>query len=143
MAPGEERNRRCSFHSHPILTMSILTDLLSQLTSSGYTGDILFKPSNGLEDDDWTMATRSWGCQGKKDPKVALKPKTLEDVSKAVLWLGRNHLDFAVRSGGTAQSQCDGIILDMGHFKRSVYYHSPSFYISYHAEWTTTREHRQ
>lgn len=92
---------------------------LEELKTAGYNGDILLKPTGIQEEDDvWNLATRTWGCQSKRDPAFALKPRTVEDVSKAVQWLGRHNIDFAVRSGGTGQSQSDEAILDMGHFDK-------------------------
>ncbi|KAF9035033.1 FAD-binding domain-containing protein [Hymenopellis radicata] len=99
----------------------VSSDLLVELTNSGFNGDILHKPDAVQPEDAWDLATRTWGCQSRKDPKVVLKPKTTGDTSAAILWLKKHKIDFAVRSGGTAQSQSDQVILDLGHFNKVEY----------------------
>ncbi|KAF8915223.1 hypothetical protein CPB85DRAFT_1251656 [Mucidula mucida] len=98
----------------------VFSDHLVELTDSGYKGDILHKPDIVQPEDAWDMATRTWGCHSRKDPKVVLKPKTTADTSAAILWLKKHRIDLAVRSGGTALSQSDEVILDLGYFNNTV-----------------------
>ncbi len=98
----------------------VFSDHLVELTDSGYKGDILHKPDIVQPEDAWDMATRTWGCHSRKDPKVVLKPKTTADTSAAILWLKKHRIDLAVRSGGTALSQSDEVILDLGYFNKYV-----------------------
>ncbi|KAF9078539.1 hypothetical protein BDP27DRAFT_15590 [Rhodocollybia butyracea] len=91
---------------------------INSLASAGFSGNIIF-PRNG---DQWTEATQPWGAQSKRSgPKVALQPKTVEDVSEAIFWLNQEGLDFAVRSGGMAESQSDDVILDLCLLNKADY----------------------
>lgn len=58
------------------LVMSLPID---SLISTGFSGNIVLP-----ESQEWTQATQVWGAQSKRSPKVAIQPKTAEDVSKAV-----------------------------------------------------------
>lgn len=52
---------------------------LDTLKSSGFTGDILLP-----NDEGWLESSQTWGAQLKRSPTVAVKPKSPDDVSKAV-----------------------------------------------------------
>ncbi|KAF9077185.1 hypothetical protein BDP27DRAFT_1311958 [Rhodocollybia butyracea] len=67
---------------------------INALTSAGFSGNIVLPNSEA-----WTDATQAWGAQSKRSPKI--------------LWLNQENLDFAVRSGGMAESQSDGAIIDL------------------------------
>ncbi|KAF8993100.1 hypothetical protein BDQ17DRAFT_1368779 [Cyathus striatus] len=86
---------------------------INKLTSSGYQGEIIH-PTDEL----YTASTQTWGEQGKLSPKLALRPKSTLDVSKAIVWLTTNNIEFAVRSGGCGDSQSNGVIVDMAHLTK-------------------------
>ncbi|KAF8993095.1 hypothetical protein BDQ17DRAFT_1368771 [Cyathus striatus] len=89
---------------------------ISGLLASGFKGDIIINGQPGFAN-----ATEPWSFNYVKDPKLALLPNTANDVSLAIKWLNKLSLDFAVRAGGAAGSQSDGVILSLANLNKVDY----------------------
>ncbi|KAF8993098.1 hypothetical protein BDQ17DRAFT_1312515 [Cyathus striatus] len=100
----------------PIALGALTPATLVSLIISGFQGGILIPESPGF-----INATLAWSLNFNEHPVLALQPHSVNDVSLAVKWLNKYSIDFAVRSGGVADGQSDGVIIDMSKLNKIAY----------------------
>ncbi|KAL9709707.1 hypothetical protein Ac2012v2_007447 [Leucoagaricus gongylophorus] len=100
----------------PIALGALTPSSIVSLLHSGFQGGILVPGTPGFAN-----ATLAWSLNFNEHPVLALQPTCVNDVSLAVKWLHKFSIDFAVRSGGVADSQSHGVILDMSNLNKIQY----------------------
>jgi hypothetical protein len=75
-------------------------------------GDEILTP----ESPDFVQNSQPFAVQKDEKPRLVVRPKTLESLSKTVRFLGESNLDFKVRSAGFGSASAKDVILSMAAF---------------------------
>ncbi|EXJ76697.1 uncharacterized protein A1O5_01205 [Cladophialophora psammophila CBS 110553] len=75
-------------------------------------GDELALPSSQL----YIEESKTWAAQRNLNPKVLVRPKSVERLSQVLAYLNDSSLDFAVRSGGVGSSSAKDVLISLAAF---------------------------
>lgn len=70
------------------------------------------------ESPDFIDNSRPFAKHKDENPRLVVRPKSLESLSKAVRFLGQSSLDFKVRSRGFGSASAKDVILSMAAFDK-------------------------
>jgi FAD/FMN-containing dehydrogenase len=83
------------------------TELNTLLDSS-----IIFEPGSDL----YTEETKTWEAQKNLNPKVLIRPLSLEQLSRLLVYLNGSSLDYGIRSGGIGSSSAKDVLISLAAF---------------------------
>lgn len=71
--------------------------------------------------DDYLDNTETWSAAKNKHPRLVLRPKTIESLSKIVEFLATTDLDYKARSRGFGNSSATDVLISLQAFNDFQY----------------------
>ncbi len=94
-------------------TSSSASDPLSQLSSLVSPSEVISPSSPEYIDN-----TQPWSHVHDQHPRLVLRPTSLDSLSKIVAFLGKNDLDFKVRSQGYGNASAKDVLISLTAFNQ-------------------------
>ncbi|KIX94202.1 uncharacterized protein Z520_10229 [Fonsecaea multimorphosa CBS 102226] len=77
-----------------------------------------------LEDDELELPgtqlyideSKTWAAQRNRNPKILIRPRSVERLAQILAYLNNAELDFAVRSGGVGSSSAKDVLISLTAF---------------------------
>jgi FAD binding domain len=85
--------------------------LLSQLSSLISSSDVI-SPSS----PEYLANSQTWSHAHNQNPKLVVRPATLDSLSKVIAFLGKTDLDFKVRSHGYGNASAKDVLVSLTAF---------------------------
>lgn len=92
--------------SHPELKAQLLE--LSQLVDPS---EVLARSST-----DYVANTQTWSTAKDKNPRLVVRPTTVESLSRIVTYLSKTDLDYKVRSQGFGSASAADVLISLSAF---------------------------
>jgi FAD/FMN-containing dehydrogenase len=111
--------------SHTTLETSLSTNLFSMGDASTPSKDALLKELKTLVSPDeiltsdspvWKTNTETWSAAHYLNPKLVLRPTSVESLSRIVAFVGKTDLDFKVRSQGYGNASAKDVLISLTAF---------------------------